>query len=195
MVRVPLLAFVLLAVTVGSCTIINAPLQPAPKTQFEVREFQTREFDTNDVKLVMKAVLNVLQDDGFVVKNAVIDLGLLTATKELQLSGASSRGTAGNANTVDAWEEIFNQIFQTKGRSSSSGNRQADTRYNKFKVIEVSVNVSEIGKRSRVRANFLAKVLDNNGVQVEVYSVDDMKFYQDFFSKVDKGIFLQRQGL
>ena len=195
MVRVPLLAFVLLAFTVGSCTIINAPRQPAPKTQLEVREFQTREFDTNDVKLVMKAVLNVLQDDGFVVKNAVIDLGLLTATKELQLSGASSRSTAGNANTVDAWEEIFNQIFQTKGRSSSSSNRQSDTRYNKFKVIEVSVNVSEIGKRSRVRANFLAKVLDNNGVQVEVYTVDDMKFYQDFFAKVDKGIFLQRQGL
>lgn len=185
----------LVAGSLAGCTIINGPRQtPAAKTQLEVREFQTREFDTNDTKLVMKAVLNVLQDDGFVVKNAVIDLGLLTATKELQLAG-TTRSTS-QAGNNDAWEEIFNQIFRTKGRSSTQRNNTAtETRYNKFKVIEVSINVSEIGKRSRVRANFLAKILDNNGVQAEVYTIDDMKFYQDFFAKVDKGIFLQRQGL
>ncbi len=190
-----LIVVMVVAVGVSACTIINGPRQtPAPKTQLQVREFQTREFDTNDTKLVMKAVLNVLQDDGFVVKNAVIDLGLLTATKELQLSGGTRSSTT--ANNSDAWEEIFNQIFRTKGRSSSQrSSTTTDSRYNKFKVIEVSINVSEIGKRSRVRANFLAKILDNNGVQAEVYTIDDMKFYQDFFAKVDKGIFLQRQGL
>ena len=192
--------FVVVVLLVGgtsACTIINGPRQsPAPKTQLEVREFQTREFDTNDTKLVLKAVLNVLQDDGFVVKNAVIDLGLLTATKELQLSGGTRSSNTANNNNSDAWEEIFNQIFRTKGRAQSQRNTTtADSRYNKFKVIEVSINVSEIGKRSRVRANFLAKILDNNGVQAEVYTIDDMKFYQDFFAKVDKGIFLQRQGL
>ncbi|BCB95759.1 hypothetical protein JZK55_06810 [Dissulfurispira thermophila] len=38
------------------------------KTQLQIREFQTRIYDTNDVKMVMKAMLNVLQDDGFIVK-------------------------------------------------------------------------------------------------------------------------------
>ena len=63
------------------------------------------------------------------------------------------------------------------------------------KTVEVSVNVTEYGSRSRVRANFLAKILDNKGDPAEVYTIDDPKFYQDFFSKVDKGVFLQKQGL
>lgn len=46
--------------------------QPAPpqKTQLEIREFQTRSYETKDIKMVMKSLLNVLQDDGFIVKNA-----------------------------------------------------------------------------------------------------------------------------
>ena len=41
-------------------------------------------------KLVMKAMLNVLQDDGYVVKNAVVDLGLITATKEIDVAPGRS---------------------------------------------------------------------------------------------------------
>ena len=58
----------------------------------------------------------------------------------------------------------------------------------------MSVNVTEMGRRSKVRANFQARVLDNVGNPVEVYVIQDPKFYQDFFSKVDKGIFIQKQG-
>lgn len=180
-----------LAVVVSSCTIINAPRQQTtPKTQLQVREFQTREFDTNDTRLVMKAVLNVLQDEGFVVKNAVVDLGFITAVKELQLSG---RQTTGSGSNNDFWDDMLEQLFRT--RNGATATRQDDPRFHKFKTIEVSVNVTEYGSRSRVRANFLAKILDNKGDPAEVYTVDDPKFYQDFFSKVDKGIFLQRQGL
>lgn len=175
-----------LALALASCTIINRPPRvPPPETQLQTREFQTREFDTNDVKLIMKAMLNVLQDDGFVVKNAVIDLGLLTATKEIQLSS--------KPNTSDSyWTEAFADLLS--GRNQDRNRQQQDLRYNKFKQIEVSINVSEMGLRSRVRANFQAKVLDNTGNPVEVYVIKDPKFYQDFFSKVDKGIFLQKQG-
>lgn len=185
-----LIAVAALAVIVSSCTIINAPKTTTPKTQLQIREFQTREFDTNDTKLVLKAVLNVLQDEGFVVKNAVIDLGLITASKEIQLSGRSSS----SSTSSDFWQEVFAQMFRD-GSNTRSSTSNEDPRFNKFKVVEVSVNVSEVGTRSRVRANFLAKVLDNRGDPSEVYTIDDPKFYQDFFSKVDKGIFLQRQGL
>ncbi|MEY3385864.1 MAG: hypothetical protein RIR53_675 [Bacteroidota bacterium] len=177
----------MMAAVLASCTIINRPPRiPPPETQLQTREFQTREFDTNDVKLVMKAMLNVLQDDGFVVKNAVVDLGLLTANKEIQLSQRPS--------TSDSyWTEAFAGLLA--GRNQDRGRQQQqDLRYNKFKQIEVSINVTEQGRRSRVRANFQAKILDNTGNPVEVYVIRDPKFYQDFFSKVDKGIFLQKQG-
>lgn len=133
----------------------------------------------------MKAMLNVLQDDGFVVKNAVVDLGLLTATKEIQLSSRPS--------TSDSyWTEAFAGIVL--GRNQDRNRQQQDLRYNKFKQIEVSINVTEQGRRSKVRANFQAKILDNTGNPVDVYVIRDPKFYQDFFAKVDKGIFLQKQG-
>ncbi len=182
----------MLLLTVTSCTIVNQQeRQRSPQTQLQVRAYQTREFDTNDVKLVMKAVLNTLQDEGFVVRNAVVDLGLITATKELQLTGEKT--STGGSN--DYWNEIFSKLFKTSSRSSSTSNRYNENRFNKFKVIEASVNVSEIGTRCKVRANFLAKVLDNTGDPSEVYTVDDQKFYQDFFAKVDKGVFIQKQGL
>ncbi len=181
----PLLAALILT----SCTIVTQNQQATPQTQLQVRSYQTREFDTNDVKLVMKAVLNTLQDEGFVVKNAVIDLGLITATKELQLTGGSS------SNSSDYWAEVFGKLFRSSGSTSGSSNSKSEVRFNKFKIIEASVNVSELGTRCKVRANFLAKVLDNAGNPSEVYAVDDQRFYQDFFAKVDKGVFIEKQGL
>ncbi len=181
-----IIALVLLVLASTACTVVRFPEQVrTPQTQLQTREYQTREFDTNDVKLVMKAMLNVLQDDGFVVKNAVPDLGLLTATKEVQLADKSASNKY--------WMDALDIVFDTRGSSSRNRTTQ-DARYNKFKQVEVSVNVSELGRRCKVRANFQAKILDNTGNPVEVSAITDPKFYQDFFSKVDKGIFLQRQG-
>src|SRR5262245_38812131 len=78
-------------VLVGGC----AASVPPPQTQLQVREFQTQTFDTADSQLVMKAMFNVLQDEGYVVKNAVVPLGLMTATKEIDLAPGRSGPTAG----------------------------------------------------------------------------------------------------
>jgi hypothetical protein len=48
----------------------------------QIREFQTRTYDTTDTAMVMKALLNVLQDEGYVIKTANTELGLITARKE-----------------------------------------------------------------------------------------------------------------
>lgn len=181
MKRVYLLA-IISTVLLASCTMVSyKQTNQTQQTQLQVREYQTRMFDTNDTKLIMKAVLNVLQDDGFVVKNAVVDLGLLSASKEIDLSKKSSKSDS-------FWDDFFVALADNKQ------NKRENT-FNKVKIIEVSVNVSEYGKQSKVRANFQAKILDNLGNTVEVYPVEDMKFYQDFFSKVDKGVFIQKSGL
>ena len=185
-----------LALIFVGCTVVSRPPATRPQqTQLQTREFQTREYDTNDVKLVLKAVLNVLQDDGFVVKNAVPDLGLLTATKDVNLSGAQQQGVSGRND--DYWMEVIMQALggnSNRNRATSARDREREIRTAAFKSIEVSVNVSELGKRCKVRANFQAKILDSKGDPMSVQAVDDPKFYQDFFVKVDKGIFLQKQG-
>jgi hypothetical protein len=140
------------------------------KTQLQIREFQTRMYDTNDLKMVMKAMLNVLQDDGYVVKNAVIELGLLTAEKEID---------------VESKGEAFMASFFAGGNA----------RWKKACVIECTANVSEFGEQCRVRVTFQQKTLDNKGGILKVTQIEDPKQYQEFFAKVDKGIFIQKEKL
>ena len=147
-----------------------APRVQTQQTQLQTREFQTRSYETNDVKMVMKALLNVLQDDGYIVKNANVDLGLLTATKEIDIA---AKGVVGFLNAMGG----------------------KDARYAKNSIVECSGNVTEFGKETRVRINFQTKSMNNKGEVMDVKQVGDPVFYQTFFSKVDKGIFLQKEKL
>lgn len=140
------------------------------KTQLEIRELQTRMYDTQNFKLVMKSVLNVLQDENFIVKNVALDLGFLTATKEIDV-------------------EDPNAAFWAKFQRTDTA------RWRKNEVIDATVNVTEFGNQMRVRANFQSKVMDNKGAVVSVNQMVEDEFYQDFFSKVDKGIFIQQQNI
>lgn len=140
------------------------------KTQLQIREFQTRSYETNDTKMVMKALLNVLQDDGFIVKNANTELGLLTSTKEVDVQNSG--------------EAILSTLL--------AGDK---ARYKKNSIIECSANVSEFGKETKVRVNFQVKTLDNQGGVMNVKPIEDGNYYQTFFSKVDKGIFIQKEKL
>lgn len=168
MKKLPIL-FVPILFFFSACAWFHSKPQP---TQLQIREFQTRTFETKDVKMVMKAILNALQDDGFIVKNADADLGFISASKETDL---------GYGGTV----------FRI-GTSKEEGQ---DIRWKKTSVIETTANISEFGKSCKVRVNFVERILDNAGGVVEVNQITNAKFYQDFFSKVDKSIFLQKEKL
>ncbi len=161
------LPLILILLFSGACGLFQSKPKP---TQLEIREFQTRTFETKNVKMVMKAMLNVLQDEGYIVKNADSDLGFLTATKETDLGGG-------------------NFVFWPKS------SKDEPSKWNKTSVIETTANVSEFGNSCKVRVNFVRKILDNTGAIVEVDQITDGKYYQDFFSKVDKSIFLQKEKL
>jgi hypothetical protein len=163
------------AVTLGAGC--GAGIQPA-RTQLEVREFQTYTFDTSDSKLVMKGLFNVLQDDGYVVRNAVIELGLITATKEIDLAPGRSGQT----------------VLAVGGGVILRGPREVPIP-EKIEVRDFTGNVTEFGERTRVRVSFQKKVLDSHGHPVEVTPINDPVFYQDFFSRLDKSVYLQRERL
>lgn len=147
-----------------------ASTSPAPpKTQLEIREYQTREFDTSDSKLVMKAMLNVLQDEGFMVRQANSELGFLSAQREIEVKKTPT---------------FFDLLMQGK-----------DARYEKNSIIEVTVNVSARAEKTRVRANFQLKVMDNVGAVAKVRTMSEAAYYQEFFAKVDKAVFLEKERL
>lgn len=149
----------------------NAPIPK--KTQLEKRQFQTREYDSTDKTLVMKAILNVLQDEGFIVNNANPLLGFISGEKEFDLSDKS----------IDVQKEF--------GKSTRTLNWNGV----RVAVVEATVNVTEYGKEMKIRINFKRKLLNIYGNAQSIDDVDDENYYQDFFAKVDKAIFLQKQKI
>jgi hypothetical protein len=144
--------------------------QEQPMTQLQIREIQTRSFENRDAKAVLKEMINVLQDDAFIVKHANLDLGLIAGEKDVDIE--------------DGWNRFFSMM--------ANGQRAS---WNKNALIEVSANVTPYGQSTRVRVNFQRKIFDNFGRVVRVIQIYDENHYQEFFAKVHKGLFIQEEKI
>ena len=140
-----------------------------PQTQLQKRQYQTRQYDNIDKATLMKAMLNVLQDEGFIVNNASSLLGFISGAKEF-----STRDKTIN----------FEQEFGAKKEAGAV-----------VAVIETTANISEYGKSFKVRVNFKRKLLNVYGKAQKIEDVTDETYYRNFFSKVDKAIFIQKQKI
>jgi hypothetical protein len=185
---------------------------PEP-TVLEVREFQTRTYETKDTKMVMKAVMNALQDENFVVKQANADLGLLTATREMDAQApdvpkkdagwaAAAIGVAAVVGIVAViWavskssskDEKHHASHTTPAPVSTTGPSTAEKRFEKIFVTECTANVSAFGPESKVRISFERRIVDNQGAVMKAEPVRDAAYYQDFFAKMDKSIFIEKE--
>ena len=162
----------LFLVPIGCLLLSGCVRQPEtpPISQLQIREIQTRNFDEKDTKSVMKAMMEVLQDDGYIIKNANLDLGMLSGEKDIFLEKNS--------------EVFFARFMQGE-----------QARWNKHALIEVSSTISEWGSSTKTRVNFQKKVLDNFGSVAKVEQVLDASFYQSFFEKVHKGLYIQQEKI
>lgn len=143
------------------------------QTQLQKRQIQTRTYSGISKQKIMKAMLNVLQDEGFIVYNANPLLGFISGTKEFDVKDKS----------IDITKEF--------GKSKASLAWKGVT----VAVVESTANVTEFGKEIKVRVNFKRKLLNVYGNAQIIEEIDDEKYYQDFFAKVDKAIFIQKQKI
>jgi len=160
-------------ISVNSVFFNTVKAEEIIKTQLEKREFQTRTFSQADKTLIMKAMLNVLQDEGFIVNNANPLLGYISGSKEFDVSDKSI--------------DVKKEFGTSKGKLNWSGIKVA--------TIEATANVTEYGKDIKVRINFKRKLLNVYGNAQVINEIDNEAYYQDFFSKVDKAIFIQKQKI
>lgn len=143
------------------------------QSQLQKRQIQTRTYSNISKAMIMKAMLNVLQDEGFIVYNANPLLGFISGTKEFDAKDKS----------IDISKEF--------GTSKASLAWRGVT----VAVVESTANVTEFGKEMKVRVNFKRKLLNVYGNAQSIDEIDDEKYYQDFFAKVDKAIFIQKQKI
>lgn len=146
-------------------------------TQLQTRQLQTRNYATRDTKKILQVALAVLQDEGFVVKNSDADMGLLSASKNLHEVDVDSVGSA-----------FAKGFFGFVGSVSS----------HEFSTVEATVTVTSFGKEARVRLSVRLSSTESGGLSgsnIKYEAVTDPNFYQDFFAKLQKGIFIEQQGL
>ena len=66
---------------VGGCATTTPSNVIGQGTQLETRQIQTRKYDTLDKQMTMRSVIATLQDLGFTIDQADLDLGTVTATR------------------------------------------------------------------------------------------------------------------
>lgn len=140
-------------------------------TQLQVRQMQTRLYEMAEPKRAVKAVLDVLQDEGFIPREVNAEIGFVYAVREVDIEDSGER----------FWANFWH------------GRR--DARWKKNSIIECAANITKRQRNVRVRLSFQIKVLDNNGHVLSVDTVNEPRFYQDFFSRVDKGLFIEKEGV
>ena len=140
-------------------------------TQLQKRQFQTRTYKSTDKVIVMKGILNTLQDEGYIVYNVNSLLGFIYGVKDF--------------DTIDPNVDISKEFGLTKSRLNYNGVTVA--------TLEVTINVTDYGEDLKVRTNFKRKLLNQYGNAQFIDDIDEEEFYTEFYEKADKAIQLQKQ--
>lgn len=180
------------------CSLPAYAKQPA--TQLEIREIQTRIVQTPDTNLVFKAAINTLQDNGFIIQFIEDELGYIRAKKDFKdkirnkkrVALYSSLVALQTASTICSYGMTAYNIADPAMRLS---NELAP----KTVIVDSNVNVEPYGKTAtKVRFTIVMKVLENadgysyiKSAPRQVIRVRDSKVYQEFFSQLDKSIFVE----
>jgi hypothetical protein len=149
----------------------------APRTALETRALQSRSYSASDTRSVMKAVLATLQDDGFLVRAADTELGLITATKEA-VRPVSDVARVGRFAFIAVTYGVGALLPGPKSGAS---------------IVEATVNVTADAADTRLRVSFQLRVTDGNQRLKQVRPLDDASLYQEFFAKVGKSLFLVKE--
>jgi len=81
-VIIPSLLLSLTVPFMGGCvSTVDAAMDAGSDSQVAIRQMQTRAFDTTDREKTMRSVISTLQDLGFIIDKASMELGTVSATK------------------------------------------------------------------------------------------------------------------
>ncbi len=143
---------------------------------FAERQAQTRRFDTDDETSLLSASAGVIQDLGFTLDESETKLGLIVASKDRDaVEGGQVAGSI-----------LLAVLF---GVSVPWDKNQ------KIRISLVTRRIGKEGKSTAVRITFQRIVWNTRGQISKLESLNDPKFYQEFFSKLSKAVFLEAQEI
>lgn len=76
-----IIGMIVMATMLLACVPMNQRLLDSEQSQLQLRKIQSRAFDTTEVEKTLRASIATLQDLGFVIDKADLDIGTVTGTK------------------------------------------------------------------------------------------------------------------
>ena len=172
-----LLFFLTVAVLFSGC-VNQQNLYTLDKDYLERRNIETRVFDTQNEKDLLTASAQVLQDLGYSIKESDVNLGLITAEKNSDVTTKAGKVALATLSilsmAVDKSETTYEDV-------------------QKFYVNIVTTPTKE--KTTKVRVLFTRRSWDNKGNIFKVEKITDTKTYQQFFDKLSQSVFLTANGI
>lgn len=162
------------AIMLNGCTssIPQDALQLSPQS-LEIRQIQSKKFDTVDEATMLSASMEVLQDMGFIIKEAESKLGLIVGNKDRETDNKGQR-----------FALITLKIL------AGDGSLRGIEKSHKIRVSLVTTP-DKSKKNTIVRVNFQRQVTDMEGNVVKLETIHEKELYAGFFSKLSKSVFLE----
>jgi hypothetical protein len=170
--RVPFLLLLgPLTAAAAGCVVRIPPdaLALRPQTM-QLRQLQSRRFSTGDEKLILAACVALLQDLEFTLEETSSDLGLVVASK--------------SRSAVETGQEVAAVIVAILGGKAAT---DKDQRFRASVVTRLSEDRKSVG----VRVTFQRTVWNGEQRITHNEALENPEFYQIFFEKLSKAVFLE----
>ena len=201
----------------------SAPQQPTVKPPTAVaRAMETRSF-SKDMKTVLKASINALQDMDYTIDVLNSDIGLITASRNTEKGQAPlSADNSSNNNQLSGLEKLlpivfiagagiilFNLIFggddddgdKRRDRDGptihlDSGGSNSDSGPVGPRILryKVTINLNDLNAdKTKVRVSASGEI-EQDGKILSTGGIHELEFFRQFFANVNKALFLEDQG-
>lgn len=144
-------------------------------TTIEDRQLQTRKFDTGKEETILSASAGLLQDLGYNIDDGEAELGLVVGSKDRE---AMDGGQIAASIVVEAF----------------TGVKMATDKNQKIRV-SIVTKPTDDGKHIVVRVTFQRIVWNNQGQVSKTERLNEPGYYQEFFEKLSKSVFLEAHSI
>lgn len=163
------------------------------ESALDKRSVQTKIYDTKSQTELMKIALNVLQDENYKIINLDNDLGIITAVSQSK----RERPLRVKVGYYTGFLVMSGLSFGIYATIFWVWIKDAHTPYNVEHV--ATINVFDLNdKQRKIRVSGLEKVFAPhamNPTTLKDIQSAQSQFYKDLFIKMDKEVFVNKQGL
>ncbi len=145
-------------------------------SQVELRAMQSKDVELSDMNKLSRIVLQLLQDDGYEIENVDSNAGYFKAVKKMD---------GGKEEYKFAIYDIYYPIAIYKYLTLNQY----------IKEISGTISIRTYENKATIRASFFADIKKEDGKLFSRAIIEDPKFYQEFYAKLDKAIFLEKNDL